>query len=322
MTVTSFRTTDVDEANSMANQVFYESHVEPVRNSPFAFRFGMKFDTTGPITSGVLSHGCEISAKVGGLDMTYSVGVPLKGTFSMQFGNEDVAADPFSAVVCTPASHVSYRGYRTGTERLFVLSFDREMLHNELRMILGRDRIGTIKLSPSLDLRTGLGAQWWQMTSILALALQTPNSLASNPMMSAQLSSAIMTGLLLATDHPHRDELDAWSRPIPPATIRKAIEIIETRAHEPLTIPEIAAEIGCSATALQAGYRKHMNMTPREHLGRVRMERAHMTLKLRHPGSSSVAEIAALWGFRHPGRFAVEYRKIYGVSPNRTLRDD
>lgn len=321
MTAISFHTTDVDEANAMANQVFYESHVEPVRNSPRAFRFGMKFDTTGPITYGVLSHGCEISATVGGLDMTYSIGIPLKGMFSMQFGNEDVATDPYNAVVCTPTSHVAYRGYRTGTERLFVLSFDRDHLHNELRNLLGRDRIGSINLAPSLDLRSGLGAQWWQLTTTLALALQSPRSLPSNPMMTAQFSSAVMTGLLLATDHPYRDDLDAWTQPVPPAGIRRASEIIETRAHEPLTIPGLAAEIGYSVRALQSGYRKHMNMTPREHLGRVRMDRVHSMLRTANPDTVTVAEVAAMWGFHQPGRFAGEYRKIYGVSPNVTLRD-
>lgn len=321
MTAISFRTTDVDEANAKANEVFYESMVEPVRNSRLPFRFDMKFDTAGPMSFAVLSHACEIQARVGGLDMTYSIGIPFKGAFPMQFGHEDVTADPFTAAVCTPTTHVRYRGYHTGTERLFVLSFEQEAFENQLRNLLGRDRMGTIKLAPSMDLRTPVGAQWWRMASSLALDLQSPSGLVTNPMMTAQLSSAIMTGLLLAGDHPYRDDLDAWTRPVTPATIRRAADIIESRAHEPLTIPEIAAEVGCSVTALQAGYRRHMNMTPREHIGRVRLDRAHAMLQFAHSSTTTVAEIAANWGFRHPGRFAVEYRKVYGVSPNVTLRE-
>jgi transcriptional regulator GlxA family with amidase domain len=33
-----------------------------------------------------------------------------------------------------------------------------------------------------------------------------------------------------------------------------------------------------------------------------------------------VGQIAARWGFAHPGRFAALYREAYGTSPSRTLR--
>lgn len=321
MSTTSFRTTDVDEANDMTRQVFCESHLEPVRNAR-RFRFDMVFDTAGPMTLGILSHGCEITGRVGGIDMTYSLGIALKGAFPMQVGHEDVTADSFTAAVATPTSKVRYRGSQTGTERLFVLSFDKEELEHQLRSMLARDRIGTIDLAPSLDLRNGLGAQWWRMTSMVVLGLQSPGGLATNPMMTSSLSSAIMSGLLLASGHRYRDDLDAQRQPVPPAVIRKATEIIERRAHEPLTVPQIAAEIGCSLRALQDGYRKHLNMTPREHIGRVRMDRAHALLRSAAPDATTVAEIAARCGFNQPGRFATDYRKIYGVPPSTTLRED
>lgn len=321
MPAKSFSTTNVDEANAIANEVFYESRVEPVRSSTTPFRFDMKADTVGALGFGVVSYGCEITADVGGLDMTYSVALPLRGTFPVQFGHKSVMADPSTAAVATPVSHVKWRGWFTGTERLFVMKFDKDLLETELRNLLGRDSIGSIPIAPSLDVRGGLGAQWWRMASTLALAVQSEEGLATNPMMTAHMSSPIMTGFLLATDHPYRDDLDAWVRPVPPATIRRAADIIETRAHEPLTISEIAAEIGCGVRALQLGYRKHLKMTPREHLGIVRMDRAHAMLRTASPASITVAAIAEMWGYRQPSRFAKDYRRLYGVSPSATLRD-
>ena len=39
------------------------------------------------------------------------------------------------------------------------------------------------------------------------------------------------------------------------------------------------------------------------------------------PGDgSSVAAVAARWGFTHLGRFAIEYRRRFGVHPSQTLR--
>jgi AraC-like DNA-binding protein len=50
------------------------------------------------------------------------------------------------------------------------------------------------------------------------------------------------------------------------------------------------------------------------------MERAHLDLQHAQPGDTSVAALAARWGFTHLGRFAVEYRRRYGHSPSQTLR--
>lgn len=321
MTAQTYRTTDFDEASAIYQQVFYEARIEPVRDTERPFHMELTTDTAGPLTFAIASHTCETYSWAGGPDATYMVGVPLSGAFPFRFGRDVVVADQFTAAITTPADDLRFRGYRTRNDRIFGLSVDRCALEAQLRSLLGRDRLGTIKLARSLDLRRGYGQQWWQLASTLAEDLQTPNGLMANPVMTADLSSAIITGLLLSADHSYRDKLDALVRPVAPATIRRAAAIIESRAHEPLTIPEVAAEIGCSVTALQAGYRKYLNMTPRDHLRRVRMDGAHSMLRSADPDSTTVADIAAHWGFRHASRFAAEYRKVYGVLPSVTLRD-
>ena len=53
----------------------------------------------------------------------------------------------------------------------------------------------------------------------------------------------------------------------------------------------------------------------------MRLERAHNDLRAADPVSgTTVAEIAARWGFAHHGRFAALYQSSYGHSPSQTLR--
>ena len=72
--------------------------------------------------------------------------------------------------------------------------------------------------------------------------------------------------------------------------------------------------------ALQYMFRKHLDMTPMEYLRRIRMDHAHRELLRSDPASTSVAVVAARWGFAHTGRFAGMYRLAYGVNPSDSLR--
>ncbi|MEX5302817.1 helix-turn-helix domain-containing protein [Kocuria sabuli] len=51
-----------------------------------------------------------------------------------------------------------------------------------------------------------------------------------------------------------------------------------------------------------------------------RLEAAHADLLAADPTTgSTVAEVAARWGFAHQGRFAAAYRPRYGQAPSTTL---
>ena len=57
------------------------------------------------------------------------------------------------------------------------------------------------------------------------------------------------------------------------------------------------------------------------HLRSLRMQRAHRDLQIAEPSEgTSVAAVAARWGFTHLGRFAIEYRRRFGINPSQTLR--
>lgn len=320
MPALSVSTSDVDKAQATYSQIFYDAEIEPVRNSPLPSRFQMKFDTAGPMTFAIINVGSEIIARAGGKEMTYTVAVGLRGNFPTQLGREEVVVNASTALVTTPNSKVTVRGFRTGTEQLFTLALDSESLEGHLRKLLGLDRVSTVELRPSLDLRHGRGSQWWRLASTLALALQSETSLVTHPMLSAPLASAVMTGLLCAADHPYREALDAWTRPVPPPTLRRAIAFIEEYAHQSLTVADVSNAVGCGVRGLQLSFRKHLDTTPAEYIKRVRMDGAHAALRSANPTAATVAGIALMWGFTQPGRFAIQYRKIYGVSPSVTLR--
>ncbi len=106
-----------------------------------------------------------------------------------------------------------------------------------------------------------------------------------------------------------------------PLVVRRALNYIETNAGKAITIDDVSAAAGVRTRVLQYTFRRHHGSTPSRHLQRVRMSRAHDDLLTADPTrGDTVGEIATRWQFTHHGRFAVDYRNVYGVSPSETLR--
>ncbi|GAB1641226.1 helix-turn-helix transcriptional regulator [Krasilnikovia sp. MM14-A1259] len=109
--------------------------------------------------------------------------------------------------------------------------------------------------------------------------------------------------------------------PATPATVRRAAAYIDEHAGEPISVSDIAVGAGVTPRTLQAAFRRHRDTTAGAYLRRVRLTRAHEDLAAAGPGDgSTVATVAARWGFAHPRRFAAAYRQAYGRAPSRTLR--
>jgi AraC-like DNA-binding protein len=108
-----------------------------------------------------------------------------------------------------------------------------------------------------------------------------------------------------------------------PRTLRRAIAFIDDHAHEEITVADIAAAANVTTRALQHAFRRHRATTPMGYARLVRLRQAHQDLLAADPTARvTVTEVAARWGFFHPGRFARYYREIYGCSPYQTLLRD
>jgi AraC-like DNA-binding protein len=104
-----------------------------------------------------------------------------------------------------------------------------------------------------------------------------------------------------------------------PATVRRAVLFIDEHAHEDITLADIAAATQVTPRALQYAFRRHFDTTPLAYLRDVRLHRAHRDLLDADPATATVTQIAARWGFLHPGRFATRYQALYHCPPSTTL---
>ena len=99
---------------------------------------------------------------------------------------------------------------------------------------------------------------------------------------------------------------------------RRAIDYAES-LDKPIAIPEFSAAVDVSRRVLELAFQETLAITPLQYLHRRRLNFVHRDLLNAEPGSSSVTQVANLWGFSELGRFAVEYKRMFGESPSSTL---
>jgi AraC-like DNA-binding protein len=105
-----------------------------------------------------------------------------------------------------------------------------------------------------------------------------------------------------------------------PATIRHrtslfedAVAIVEDEFASELSLDDIARRVASSRRQLQRAYAEIGHTTFRDHLTRVRMQRAADMLAAR---GLTVREVAHRVGYRQPAQFAKAFRRYQGVAPS------
>jgi AraC-like DNA-binding protein len=101
--------------------------------------------------------------------------------------------------------------------------------------------------------------------------------------------------------------------------LRLALDYIEAHSFKPPTVEQICRASGASWRTLDYAFRDRFDLTPKQYLQAVRLQRVRRDL-LRKSPDSSISDIAANWGFWHMGQFAAIYRRQFGELPSETVR--
>ena len=102
----------------------------------------------------------------------------------------------------------------------------------------------------------------------------------------------------------------------PDRRITRALELIEERLHEPLSVARLAASAELSVTQFTRLFRRAVGTTPGAYLQACRLSRARTLVERT---SLPIAEIMRQVGLSDRSHFARDFRRVHGFSP-RTLR--
>jgi AraC-like DNA-binding protein len=86
------------------------------------------------------------------------------------------------------------------------------------------------------------------------------------------------------------------------------------------SIGHFCQELNVDERALRRCCRTHLGLGPVRYLRLLRMQRVRRALQNRTCGTTTVTQVVHRHGFCEVGRFATEYRALYGELPSETLR--
>lgn len=142
-------------------------------------------------------------------------------------------------------------------------------------------------------------------------------SLLSNPHSRSALKRSALAIVLELLAHPEEStESRATTRVGNWQLASRTRALIEDSPDCPMSVVELALRLGVSRRTVQYACQDALGIKPVSYLRAIRLSGARK--EMRH--ARSVSEAATRWGFWHFGRFAREYRAMFGELPSETLK--
>ena len=312
------RTTSPEESIHLCKTSFYPHQLKllgPSRN------FGLVHRVTrvGPITVGDITYRTDVALGFDDALGSYHINVPLNGWLESRHRGVQMSPSPAMASIYRPDGEIAVTRWPGGTRNVAV-KIDQVALERALESLVDGPVDSPIPFTAELPLKGDAAQSWVRLLLMVQRHLDGPDSVLRHSVVSVPLVESLIHGFLLVAEHPYRETLAAPAKPGRPAAVRQAMDIIEARAHLPLSTSALAQQCHISVRTLQEGFRRHLGMSPMAYVRVVRLRHAHRDLRSADPTDNTVAAIAHRWGFTHLGRFAAAHKATYGDTPTETLR--
>ena len=311
------QTKDLDEAATLLRDAAIPYVSELLPGSPsFSTQIfvteGQRVHLSRVVTTGTMRVKSRLPAAAFALVLDLHTGVGLHRTPERSVVvNSEFAfvQSPLQAVeVLTPAEF----------DALF-LRVGRDAVVSELQKMLDREIHTELAFYPAFPMHSFAGRRLREVCDNLRRILySTDRQRIKGSLPLRKLEDDLITLLLQAQPHNYTRLLNRHSN-AGLWQLDAAEQYMRANAHLPVTLGDLCQAAGVNARTLQHSFRKKRGCTPMQFLRDIRMEEVRAGL-LQPAESTTVTGEASRWGFLHFGRFAQEYRVVYGELPSETLR--
>ena len=260
---------------------------------------------------GYIRYGAAVTARISPQRHDYWIQIPLRGRLESSVAGQ---CDRRHGIINSPVDVHVLRAEPEAARLSVCIHGD--ALTRQLAVLLGNTPGAPLQFCARIDLEHGYGRSLARVLRCAAVELERDGWF-GDPAIAARFEDFVMTGLLLSQPSNYTRALRQRAQPIAPRDVRRAIEYLHENVSEPITLGDLVRECGIPGRTLLKHFQDFKGVSPMRYLRNLRLQRAREALEQRRV--RQVSEAASRWGFVHPGRFSIEYRKRFGESPSTTL---
>ncbi|WP_165323670.1 AraC family transcriptional regulator [Rhizorhabdus phycosphaerae] len=307
-----FRSIDVDETREKVSKVYCSHRLDPIGGTGRldAWQNSVALDR---ISVGMMSYGADVEIDPGCLEDFYLLMLPVAGSATITSEGNSFRADRATATLLNPTDPVRMVWDQACTKAM--VRIERDALEQQLAILLDKPIRAPVRFATTMPME-GTVAIWWQYVAALMGELDRATPARAT---TRQLEALLLTNLLETQPHNYSEALQRGGCAIAPRHVRLVERYIEEHADEPIDMARLVAVSGVSSRTLFEGFQRFRDISPMAYLRLTRLRRVHEELTSA-PLPLGVADVASRWGFYELGRFAGQYRSLFGETPSETLR--
>jgi AraC-like DNA-binding protein len=309
-------THDLDEAREGVADIYTAHHLD-FRHGPQPLDTWFYHLPLRSTSINCLGYGSDVVVNPGELEDFFLIQTPIQGSGDVVCGKHHIITSSRRSSVLNPTqavrmvwdadcSQTQVRVNRSAAERC-------------LSELIEKPITAPIEFELSMDMHSDLGRAWWSTVKFVAEEIPRLQALPNAELMLSQLEQLLINTLLHVQPHNYSGLLSRTQAAIAPKHVKRVEEYIDHHSNEAITIEDLVNAGGVSERALYQGFKQFRGLSPMRYLKTIRFEKVRESLRKAEP-EDCVTRIATDHGFSQLGRFAVEYREIFGESPSDTLK--
>jgi AraC family ethanolamine operon transcriptional activator len=249
-------------------------------------------------------------------DETYVIGIPTIIDGEASWGGEPVKAD--SLITLEPNAELLFRTshFSEITAAVIPASHLEEYAEAvegiDLRKIM--DNVNPVEIIPA-DISQKFLSNLNSCTDYISKSGDNPNIQHILRHYEDDLLDSCLQALIHAADCKERHHDQRIHRYV----VSRVRDLTLSCDGEPLTIGEICISLCISRRTLNHAFSRVLGITPVEYMRFIRLHRIRAELQESPSEITTIANVAAKWGFWHMSLFSRYYRELFGECPSVTL---
>ncbi len=194
----------------------------------------------------------------------------------------------------------------------------RHSVEEVLAKLLNRSIKQPLSFVSAIDLTSDFGMSLTEFLQFLGRS-QDPTRMISSPLVEKELELALLSCLLKGVANNYSDEIVYHTRGAFACYVEKARSFIAINLHEDIKLGDIANAVGVCPRLLQKAFSQYCSCSPMQFLTQTRLHRIRQDLE-QATSSVKITDVMMRYGFIQGGKFAKEYRQLFGENPSETLK--